>query len=875
MRVKRFGCIFASINFQNICMRNLIYSIPFFLSVFFGYFAQAQSITGKITDAGNNLPLPGATVAIDGTTLATMADYEGNFVLAAKAGTWTLSFTYVGYTEQQMQITLAEGETKELGTVGLKSDVIGLDEMLVTASFAQDRKTPVAFSDVKPEMILEKLGNQEFPEILKSTPSIYATKSGGGFGDSRINMRGFDGNNIGVLINGVPVNDMEWGKVYWSNWAGLSDVTRTMQVQRGLGYSKLALSSVGGTINIITKSTDAEKGGAITYGIGNDGTQKENFSVSTGLTDKGWALTLSGGHNKSDGYIEGTNYEAWSYFINVAKRIGDNQSLSFTAFGAPQWHNQRGGFNTIENYRTNPRRLKYNPYTGFRNGQVYNTGYAYNVYHKPQMSLNHQWSVNPNTSLSTAVYASFGRGGGRRLVGTNTGALSVGYPSGDVSGTYQTAEGYLDFDRAVAENAESVNGSKIATAIGTNEHDWYGIVSSLNSKLGDINLTAGVDARYYKGYHTDVVDDLMGGEFLIINDGNVNRDVTQKLYPGDVVSRDYFGEVMWEGLFLQAEYVGERFSAFISGTGSYSSYRRTDRLKYTPENQVTEWQNFVGYSGKGGLNFNITKNQYIFVNGGYFSKAPFFSYVFISNNIINPNPKPENVLSTEVGYGFSNKLIKTNLTVYRTSWMNKSYATRQTNAATREPENVNMENLNALHQGVELEFVLKPTKKIDFRTMISVGDWKWAEQGTAVVTTEAGDYVGTFPVYSKDIHVGDAAQTTAAVGVDIEVLPKVKIGADFNHYDRLFANFSINSRQNILDSGKDSWQLPAYQLLDLSAKYSFKLGKLDATLVGNVNNVLDTEYLAEAYDGGDHDALTSFVYYGFGRTWSATLKIKF
>ena len=76
------------------------------------------------------------------------------------------------------------------------------------------------------------MGNQEFPEVLNTTPSVYATKSGGGFGDSKINIRGFAQENIAVMINGVPVNDMENGAVYWSNWAGLSDVTSAMQVQR-------------------------------------------------------------------------------------------------------------------------------------------------------------------------------------------------------------------------------------------------------------------------------------------------------------------------------------------------------------------------------------------------------------------------------------------------------------------------------------------------------------------------------------------------------------------------------------------------------------------------------------------------------------------
>ena len=122
-----------------------------------------------------------------------------------------------------------------------------IDEVVLVgvADIAKDRKTPVAVSTIKEGAIVEKLGNQEFPEVLNSTPSVYATKAGGGFGDSKINIRGFQNENIAVMVNGMPVNDMENGKVYWSNWAGLSDVTSAMQVQRGLGASKLAIASVG------------------------------------------------------------------------------------------------------------------------------------------------------------------------------------------------------------------------------------------------------------------------------------------------------------------------------------------------------------------------------------------------------------------------------------------------------------------------------------------------------------------------------------------------------------------------------------------------------------------------------------------------------
>jgi len=99
---------------------------------------------------------------------------------------------------------------------------------------AKDRKTPVAVSTIKAAQILERQGNQELVELLNTTPSIYATKGGGGFGDSQLSIRGFESKNVAVMVNGMPVNDMETGAVYYSNWTGLSDVTSFLQVQRGL-----------------------------------------------------------------------------------------------------------------------------------------------------------------------------------------------------------------------------------------------------------------------------------------------------------------------------------------------------------------------------------------------------------------------------------------------------------------------------------------------------------------------------------------------------------------------------------------------------------------------------------------------------------------
>lgn len=159
--------------------------------------------------------------------------------------------------------------------------------------------------------------------------------------------------------------------------------------------------------------------------------------------------------------------------------------------------------------------------------------------------------------------------------------------------------------------------------------------------------------------------------------------------------------------------------------------------------------------------------------------------------------------------------------------------------------------------------------------MGSLGDWRWEKDVIADIYDENQNLIGTETVYAAGLHVSDAAQTTAATGFDLELLPKFKLGMDYTYYDRLYAAFDVENRTTKDDRGVDAWRLPAYSLLDMDLRYDFKIGKNNATLFGKVNNLLNTEYISDALDGNNHDALTSYVYYGFGRTWSIALKVKF
>jgi len=184
--------------------------------------AVAQStVSGTVMDSEMNGPLAGANVVEEGTSNGVVTDFDGNFSITTESSSGVLLVSYVGYTTIKLDFN---GST-DMGAVNLTADN-SLDEVIVVASgvidLAVKRKTPVAVSTISPSDISLKVGNQEFPEIMNRTPGVYATKQGGGYGDSRISLRGFDQTNTSFLINGQPVNDMENGRLYWSNWQGLT-----------------------------------------------------------------------------------------------------------------------------------------------------------------------------------------------------------------------------------------------------------------------------------------------------------------------------------------------------------------------------------------------------------------------------------------------------------------------------------------------------------------------------------------------------------------------------------------------------------------------------------------------------------------------------
>ncbi|QDP85508.1 TonB-dependent receptor [Chryseobacterium sp. SNU WT5] len=804
-------------------------------------------------------------------------------------------------------------------TVSKEADI---EQVVLTgvADIAKDRKTPVAVSTIKEAQIIDKLGNQEFPEILNSTPSVYATKGGGGFGDSRINVRGFDQRNTAVMINGVPVNDMEGGSVYWSNWAGLSDVTSAMQVQRGLGSSKLAIASVGGTINILTRAADKKRQGNITLGLGNDGYNKALFSYNTGKSDTGWSTSFLMSRTAGSMYADGTEFEGYNYYFALGYRPSAKHDLQFTITGAPQVHNQRSFQSTIADHikyggtEENPNR-KYNQNWGYLNGEEYSM--TRNYYHKPVMSLNWDWKISDATTLNSVAYASFGRGGGTGDAGRINGKFYNTLP--------RTADGLVRFDDIVKWNqggtvadfgavnatpgiSNSSNGIIRRSSI--NSHNWMGIITSLNHKINDnLSATVGFDGRTYKGIHYRIATDFLGNNSytdtsninnkpnIITNafttnpswnpfGGKTNDIKDQLAYSND-------GLVNWLGGFGQIEYTNDVLSAFVQGSVSNQAFQRVDYMLYAADQQKSEKVDLVGYNVKGGANYNINENHNVFVNGGYYERQPFFGAVFLNNrNDVNPSLTNEKITSFEIGYGFRSAIFNANLNVYHTGWddIYRRLTTRAKINGVDVTGVANVLGIKEIHKGIELDFNVKPAKFVTINGMFSVGNWYFEGSPTASFIDDATNTVIQEGTLALDgLKVGDAAQLTAALGADFKLTEWLNFDAQYRYADKLYSAFEPSSR--LVTAAKPTpsdpaVELPSFGLLDLGAGARFKLNNTQSFKFRvNVNNVLDTTYIAESRTNKAADAnaannwnginKSNEVFFGFGRTWNASVSFIF
>lgn len=832
---------------------------------------QAQTtISGVVAETGRKTPLERVTVLSNDGQSGTTTSANGHFSLRIPSSKATLRFSAVGYSPT----TFEAGKLPD--TIFLTSQTIGLKEVNIVAAVTSDHTSPVVSTTLDRRTIEQLNQGKAFPEVMRQIPGVYATRTGGGFGDARLNIRGFSQENITILLNGVPVNSVENGLVYWNNWEGLTEATTSLQVQKGIGASAVAINSAGGTVNIITKTTDAEAGGSLGYNYTDYGNSRLLLNLSTGVTPSGWAFSFTGSRTSGPGYVDGTYVDGWSYLLSAGKEFGSRHKLVFTLMGSPERHGQRNFQLTAAEVATNG--LRYNKDWGIDDGAINNL--SENFYHKPYFTVNHYFNPNNRLFIATSAYFTHGAGGGKWYENF----------SGDFIPQFQTASGQIDWEAVTRNNQHNDfyvtsdndtlrNFSKNVQTHFRANHFWTGLLSSARYQIThEMALTGGFHGRYFRSQLWEEITDLLGGQYFIDNygwavDGASGREIRKTI--GDVVKVDNGATVGFLSTFGQLTYTGETIEAFATAGINETWYGRYDHYNYVTEPAASGRQK-TGFDLKGGAIMKLNSNHRVFINGGYFSRAPYQKFIYPNwNNVPVANIQNENLTTVEAGYSYNNRNINARLSAYLTTWHDKSVLSREYQLLENSTRTRAMiTGLDALHKGLEAEITWQADARVKLSASGSVGDWRWKNNVEALLYNQENQIVDTVMVFADGLKVGDAPQTQLALSGWLLVLNTIELSGVWNWYDHLYADFDPANRTLASDQSQ-SWRIPAYHTLDMAAAYKMRVSNHDIRLSISCNNLLNHSYIIRGTDGEFHNAANFTGFWGYGRNFSfgATIKL--
>lgn len=799
------------------------------------------------------------------------------------------------------------------------SDTVYLSELEIVSSRTSS-KQPYTVTEVSSKEINDQLGSRDLPNILSVNPSTFSTNQGGGAGDSRLNVRGFNQRNVAIMINGVPVNDMENGWVYWSNWDGVGESVGSIQVQRGMSSINLAVPSIGGTVNIITSPSAQEFGGAYKTEIGSWNFVKNSYSVNTGLINDKWALSGVLTKKTGDGFYNGTWVDAMSYYLGVSYKVSDKTRLEAYALGAPQRHGQNlyrqniarysaeyakslegydpNGIDAFSelgrNYNQNFNKVSasykgeqfFNMY-GVKLGDRFNSDFINereNYFHKPQVNFNVYTDLNDNLKLANIFYYSGGYGGGSGTMGSVKSDASLGFAR--------------NWNAEVNENVDKGYSTGILRN-SVNIQSQIGGITKLYQQIGEnLNITYGLDYRIARVHHFREVRDLLGGSYYLDNSNDFNPD--NKALLGDTIGYFNTNDISWLGGYIQMDYQFDRLSTNLIAGFTSASYSYTDHFRMAIDslgegsNELGEFvstnKNLPGFQIKGGWKYKMTDNSDYFVNLGYIKSTPTFDKAIndASGKVYAQSlSENETFQSAEMGINSSseNGKFATQVSGYYTLWLNRTNS-RFVQLQDGTEDIVYLTGMNARHMGVEIEASYKPIENLRIDLGASFGDWtltsdvnaeytSYADPNTPV-TTEV-DY------YLKGLHVGDAPQNQISGRIQYNIVENTQINLNISRYSKYYADWNVFDRTNPSDRA-ESWQLPTYTLVDWHVNhtlYSDDLIRVD--LFGHVYNLFDAVYVQDATDNSaynafgekSHKADDAEVFLGLPRNYNFGVKVSF
>lgn len=704
-------------------------------------------------------------------------------------------------------------------------------------------------SNVAPEApvfvsTLEDLDNSSFSGqavsgLLQSSRDVFTNTAAFNFGAARFKVRGYKSNQTIIMINGIPMNDLESGRGTWYKWGGLNDVTRYAESQRWLGSNPYHFGGLGGYSNIDATPSNIRKGHQISYAITNRAYRHRlMYTFSSGVLKNKWSFAGSASTRfAKEGYVEGTFYQAFAYYFAGEKQLNDKHHISFSVLGAPSFRGGQG-LALDEAYQLSGNNF-YNANWGYQtlnSGRTIKRNARTSTSHMPIITFSHTMKLKEKAELNSSVYTSFGKYGRTSLNWNDANDPRPDYyrylPSYFESvNDYANASYFKDlwqnnpearqiqWDDMYAANVknlysqDNVNGDG-ETVVGNRskyivENRWNNILNfggntKYSKKMNEhMIFTSGIFFQYQRNHYFKTINDLLGGDFWLDVDRFAsqvgvdpsiqqnNIDIPNRLVKvGDKFDYDFYIHNYKTTAFGQIDLTYNKFDGYIGVELSDALFYREglNQNGKFPDNSkgASEKSNFLNYAFKGGLVYKISGRQFLTVNGVVKTQAPYSRDAFVSprtRNFLVDGLENEMIYSGDINYILRYPKLKMRLTYYHTNRNNAVWSRSFYHDAYNNFVNYTMTGVDYLHQGLEFGLEGKITDKLQGTAVVAYGQHLYTSRPTANISIDnsAELLASGKTIYLKNYKVGGMPQSAFSAGLKYRGKKYWFAGANFNY----------------------------------------------------------------------------------------------
>jgi hypothetical protein len=913
--MSRFADCFPKIYLMN----RKIYMLVILLFTFSFVQAQKGNITGKIEELDSKNPVGQAIVKISSLDISTTTDDAGFFELKN-----------VPFGKYRITVSHDNFQTIE-SDIDVNAPSVSLTPLSVTRSSSGAENAP-EISSVMLDLEDESKG-QTVGELLNSSEDVFVAQSGYIFGSMFFKPRGYDNENSQVMINNSDLSDPENGRTTWSNWGGLNDAMRNKDVFYGVTANPYSFSGFGGLTFMNTNASEYRKQLKLSYSATNRTYRNRlMLTYATGALKNGWALTLSGSRRWSqEGYIPGTYYDAWSYFLAVEKKLSARHRIALTIFGAPTERGQAAG--TVQEAYDLAGSNYYNPNWGYQDGEKRNA--KVKQFHEPVFILNHYWDINNTTRLTTTLSYTFGEDNWSSLNWFNAADprpdyyryLPSYYPGDNQTQEIirsqwenNTAVSQVNWDRLYQVNyLSNLSGQSARYILENNitKTSQFNFNTFLRKDINPhITATGGANLKLYKGEHYKVMKDLLGSTHWLDIDQYAQRDFPgdsaiaqndlnnpdRKIYVGDKFGYNYAAYINKLNLWGQAEFTYDKYDFYAALSYTAVQYWRDGYMKNGrhPDNSYgkSTVYNFNNLGVKGGFTYKITGRHFASVNGFYQSRAPYFTNFFISPRVrdkVVPSITNEEIFGGDINYIVRYPWLKARVTYYYTQFVDAN----EINSFYHDDLNTYvqfiMTGIDKFHQGLEFGAEVKATKTLSIIGVAAFGEYRYTDRPETQITYDNGSRPDTsFTTYLKNFFIPQTPQTALSLGLKYNYKFWF-FNVNGNYFDRSYMDFNPERRtqlaiENLGYGDPLIKEITQQQMLKGGFTLDASIGKsllIDRKYYININfsvtNILDNQNIQSGgFEQNRFDFVTKNVdkfppklYYYFGRSFYLNINFRF